>query len=157
MNKHLYQGFSLIHLMAAIAILGILSAIVYPGYQSYVRDARIRQAQSKLLDNARALEQFYIRNHSFRQNSTTWAALPITATEHFCIRFQGNPRAVRPADAEKFTLKAVAFDADKEPRVIRINESHTLSICETSRSRCTDNAAFFSGASGTDKNCRVVQ
>ena len=152
-NEIKQNGFSLIQLLLTLVILGIVAAIAYPTYQNYIRDARIQNVQSKLLENARFLEKFYTQNYSFKKNSTTWAALPITQTDHFCIRPQGNARST---DSEQFTLKAVAWNTAQEPRVIRINESYTISVCESSKSRCSDTAAFFSGSSGTDRNCRVI-
>ena len=52
-------------------------------------------------------------------------------------------------------LKAVALDKNKEPRVIKINESLTTFICESTASSCDDvTKNYFSGA---DKNCSVYR
>ena len=73
-NEIKQNGFSLIQLLLTLVILGIVAAIAYPTYQNYIRDARIQNVQSKLLENARFLEKFYTQNYSFKKNSTTWAA-----------------------------------------------------------------------------------
>ena len=55
-------GFSLIELMAAVIIVGILSAIAIPSYQAHVRSANRAQAQAGLIQLAAAIEQFKTRN-----------------------------------------------------------------------------------------------
>lgn len=55
---------------------------------------------------------------------------------------------------DKFTLKAVAYDKDKEPRILKINESLITVICEGSTSICEEGKNYFSGS---DKKCTVFQ
>lgn len=148
------KGFTLIELLAAIAVLAVLAAIAVPGYQKYVRDIRLNHARTVLLQNAHFMERFYQQHRSFKQTSTTWPALPHTTTGYFCIRPQGNPRG---AHSDKFTLKAVAFDKNGEARIIKINESLTAVVCESSTSSCSDKGGFFSGGGSVDKKCRVFQ
>lgn len=149
-----FKGFTLLELLIAIVILGILATIGTQMYQSYIRSARITEVRSMMMRNAHALEKHYMRHHSFKQNSTTWAALPETQTDTFCIRMQGQARG---ADDDKFTIKAVAFDKEQEPRVFKLNHNLRFFVCETSKSRCDvqpkkgkDN--IFSGTD--DKKCR---
>lgn len=145
------RGFTLIELLVVIAVLAILALIAYPSYQSFVRKSRLEKAHAALLENSRAMERHYTKNRSFTATSTTWPAIPITQTEHFCIRFQGKARGVT---GDKYTIKAVAFDADAEPRVLLINQDQTVRICESSSSRCSDNGEF-SGNSGVDRECSL--
>lgn len=148
------HGLTLVELLATIAVLALLTVIAVPAYQKYIRDTRLQHARTVLLQNAHFMERFYQQNRSFKQTSTTWPVLPAPETEHFCIRPQGQARG---AHENKFTLKAVAFDKNSEPRVLKINESLITVVCETSKSTCTDDGNIFSGSNGTDTKCRVFQ
>lgn len=153
MKKGNFKGFSLTQLVFVMAVIGILASIVYPSYQKYVRDARMREALAGLMESAQFMERFYRKKGSFKQTSTRWPDLPNSwDLEHFCILPHGLARGALDG---KFTLKAVARDKAKEPRVIKINESLTAFICESTASSCDDPAKnYFSGA---DKNCSVYR
>ncbi|NAW33275.1 prepilin-type N-terminal cleavage/methylation domain-containing protein [Halomonas alimentaria] len=66
-NKALYRhkGFTLIELMIAVAVIGILASIAYPSYQRYVQDARRTEAKSALLDVAGAMERCRSANFTY--------------------------------------------------------------------------------------------
>ena len=81
------HGFTLMELMIIITIVAILAAIAYPSYQSFVRKSRLEEANAALLENSRAMERFYARNRTFKATSTTWPALAVSQTQHFCIKF----------------------------------------------------------------------
>ena len=53
------KGFTLIELMIAVAIVGILAGIAYPSYQDSVRKSRRADAQGALLGFANAMERYF--------------------------------------------------------------------------------------------------
>lgn len=59
------QGFSLIELMIAIVIIGIISAIAIPNYSDYVTRSRIPEATAALGDIRVRMEQFYQDNRTY--------------------------------------------------------------------------------------------
>ena len=62
------RGFSLIELMIAVAILGILATIAYPTYLDKVRAAKRVEAKSALLRIANREEQYYTIQHEYTKD-----------------------------------------------------------------------------------------
>ncbi len=60
------NGFTLIELLVVVAIVGILSTLALPSYQSYVDDARRGQAQAALMGFAAAMERYYAETGSYK-------------------------------------------------------------------------------------------
>lgn len=59
------KGFTLIEIIVAIAIVGILSAIALPTYTNYVIRGKIPDATSNLAAKRVQMEQFYQDNHTY--------------------------------------------------------------------------------------------
>jgi type IV pilus assembly protein PilE len=57
-KNHKTQGFTLVELMIAVAIIGILAAISYPMYTANTRSAKRADAQAALISLVNALEQW---------------------------------------------------------------------------------------------------
>jgi type IV pilus assembly protein PilE len=71
------RGFTLIELMVAVAIVGILAAIAYPSYTQYVRRGKIVEALSELATLRVRLEQYYQDNRHYGSSATSCgAAMP---------------------------------------------------------------------------------
>lgn len=64
-KPHRISGFTLIELMVTIVIVAILTAIVLPSYQSYIKRANIKAAQTDLVSLSLAFENYYQRNLSY--------------------------------------------------------------------------------------------
>lgn len=62
--KH-QQGFSLIELMIAIVIVGIITAVAIPNYRDYVTRSRIPEATAALGDLRVRMEQYYQDNRTY--------------------------------------------------------------------------------------------
>ncbi|OFN31819.1 pilin [Neisseria sp. HMSC077D05] len=146
--KEIQRGFSLSQLVFTIMMVGILTSIAYPFYQKYVENTKLQEVRAAMLENAQFLERFYQKNGSFKQSSTQWPDLPIKEIGDFCIKVQGDAKGTPDG---RFTLKAVAR-SDKNPKVLKINESFVTVSCETTESTCEDKAQHFAN---TDKSCKI--
>lgn len=62
-------GFTLIELMIAIVVVGILAAIAVPNYTDYVRRSALSEAFANLSDLRVKLEQFYQTNRNYGSGS----------------------------------------------------------------------------------------
>lgn len=58
-NKH--SGMTLIELMIAVAIVGILAAIAYPSYREYLLRGNRTEAKTALMQASQALEKCFTR------------------------------------------------------------------------------------------------
>jgi len=72
-------GMTLIELLIAVAIVGILAAIALPSYQAHVATANRAEAKGILLENTQFLERNYtVANRYDLDGSGTAIALPFT-------------------------------------------------------------------------------
>ena len=59
------HGFTLVELMIALAVVGLLSAIAYPSYQQQVAKGRRTDAKQGLLELAQKMERFYTERGTY--------------------------------------------------------------------------------------------
>ena len=59
------RGFTLIEIMIAVAIVGILAAVALPSYRTHVDRARRADARTQLLQAAQFMQRFYAANDQF--------------------------------------------------------------------------------------------
>ncbi|HAZ97968.1 MAG TPA: type IV pilin [Halomonas sp.] len=59
------QGFTLIEMLIAVAIIGIVAGIAYPSYTRYVERSLRTDAHAGLLQAASELERCYSRQYSY--------------------------------------------------------------------------------------------
>jgi type IV pilus assembly protein PilE len=69
------KGFTLIELLITVAIVGVLAAIAYPSYRSYVVRNNRAAAQSALMDISQRQQQYVIDNRAY---AATTSALNLT-------------------------------------------------------------------------------
>jgi type IV pilus assembly protein PilE len=68
------SGFTLIELMITVAIIGILSALAYPSYISYIEKGRRAECRSGLLKTMQQQERYFTQRNTyleFTSGSTT--------------------------------------------------------------------------------------
>jgi type IV pilus assembly protein PilE len=83
----LARGFTLIELMIAVAIIGILASIAIPAYQQYVLRANRADAQAILMETAQFMERYFTTNNSYADAALLSGQSPKTGTAKYTISF----------------------------------------------------------------------
>ena len=102
------RGFTLIELMVAVAIVGILAAIAFPSYGSYVRKSKRATAQAALVDMA-SKQQAYLLDR--RAYSTALADIGFAAPQEVVNAYTFTVVADNAASPMQFTATATPIGA----------------------------------------------
>ena len=122
--KHASQGFSLIELMIAVVIMGILLALGLPQFTNYIRDARLRAVAETFLSGVQLARTEAVRRNTLVEflltTSDPTEANLATAT----ASATGANWMVRTADLAIFLEGKVAVDGGGSGgAVIKINDT----------------------------------
>lgn len=90
------RGVTLIELMIAVAIVGILAAIAYPSYQAQVRRGNRTDAKAELMEVAQELEKCFTRLGRYQ---------PTAAGQ--CVAYDNIVAGNRTSEAGKYLLSFV--------------------------------------------------
>lgn len=122
--KNVQKGFTLLELMIAVAILGILTLITYPSYKTYIRRVRLSEVKSTLLMNAQNLERSYRQKGTFENYDQT----KLKQNKYFKITLSKSP--------DHFTLQADPdpMTNEGETCVVTLNDGGTIAASGTNQS-----------------------
>jgi len=79
------RGFSLMELLIAVVILGIIASIALPSYQSYVLRARRADGKAAVTDLAQRLERCFTQYGAYNDASCTVAASSASAEGYYAV------------------------------------------------------------------------
>lgn len=121
------NGFTLIEVMIVVAIIGILAAVAYPAYTSYLVRANRSVATAHLLDIATRQQQYRLDARTFGSLSDIGMGTPPSeVSKHYAISLDGAPTATA------FTAQAVPTGSqlaqDTKCGTLRINQAGTKSV-----------------------------
>ena len=104
-----HKGFTLIELMIAVAIIGILAAIAFPFYGKHVAKANRSAAQGFLLAVSNKQEQYMLDARQYANDpgalTTLGLAAPAEVSRNYTISVSANNAATPPS----YTITATAI------------------------------------------------
>jgi len=79
------KGFTLIELIVAVAIVGILASIAIPSYREYVIRGNRRAAQAAMMEIATRQQQFFVANRRYATEEEIGYSLPPEIDDKYSI------------------------------------------------------------------------
>ncbi|HFC4490698.1 TPA: PilX family type IV pilin [Neisseria gonorrhoeae] len=148
------KGFTLIEMMIVVTILGIISVIAIPSYQSYIEKGYQSQLYTEMVGINNVLKQFILKNPQ-DDNDILKSKLEI-----FVLGYKMNPKI-----AKKYSVSVKFVDAEK-PRVYRLvgvpnaGTGYTLSVWMNSVGdgyKCRDATSVwvYSDTLSADSGCEA--
>ena len=113
-------GFSLIELMIAITIFGIIAAFAYPNYGDYMQRGRLVDASTDLATLAIRIEQQFLETRRYTNDAGQCAMPAIDNTEYFtfdCVIADNN--------LNNFSLRASSTDRLGDGTTVRYTINQT--------------------------------
>lgn len=134
------SGFTLIELMIAVAIVGILAAIALPQYTSYTIRARRTECRAALMQVMQQQERYFTQQNTYLAYLSTAAGIPMK-------QFSGDSAATSACLISAAVCTGSAINAcveisgaprlpDPDVGTIRLRSDGTRSCTGTVQSKC---------------------
>lgn len=121
MERTEQRGFSLIELMIAILIIGVLAAIALPNYQAYLIKSARTAAQAQMIDIANREQQFLVANRAY-VNKTAMEASGFSLEERVSSRYTYDI-TVGSGAVPSFTITFTAKGAQLDDGDLKLNSA----------------------------------
>ena len=116
--KRQVQGFTLLELMIAVAIVAILAAIAYPSYEEHMIKTRRAEGRAAMLEVAARLERCFTRFNAYDHA----ACADIASMRSENGYYQVSPDA----------LNATSFSLQAEPQLAQVKDTKCGTLTLTS-------------------------
>ena len=143
MKNKASRGFTLIELMIVVVILGIVSAIAYPSYTSYVLRSKRTECRSALMQTLQQQERYFTQQNTYLAYTSSAASIPMrqfsgdTLAASACTIAAAACAASTVAACVLLTATPVAADA--EVGNITLQSDGTRGCSGTNASKCWTN------------------
>lgn len=116
------KGFSLMELLIALMIIGVIATMGFKGYQRYADKARYTKAFTSMKEMSEGLEQHYLANGSYPELGS-WEAMvdagsPLVKKNYISVKMPINDPWNQPYEAKsgkgKYELKCAGDPNDQE-------------------------------------------
>ena len=121
MRAHTSGGFTLIEIMIAVLIIGVLSAIALTSYQRNVTETRRKAATACLIESAQRMERFYTTNLTYVGATLDGVQCRADLAAFYTIAIDGT--ATQRAFRIDATAIGVQATRDTDCGVLGINQS----------------------------------
>ena len=117
-TNHRSNGFSLVELLVTIVVIGVLAAVAFGSYQSYIRKGRRADAQAYLMDLVQRQQQYFTDSRSYAADVATLNdPLPATLSSFYTVQ------VATAATPPTFAITATAVGAQVSDGDLTIDNS----------------------------------
>ena len=98
------QGLSLVELLAAVTIVGLLVASAVPAYRHFMAKAKMAEGEAAVLDVRTLQQQYYINTHAYSTDLSVLGYAPMPSLRYYAMEI----RLGDPADPSGLHYQIVA-------------------------------------------------
>ena len=139
-------GFSLMELMIAVAIMGVLFGIALPSYKDYVRRGAVTEAPGVLSDYRIKMEQYYQDHRNYGSGGKCANDDPVPTWSSFS-----------PSSAKNFKYECSSADSGQSYSIKATGTSSSATGHVYYQTGAGTSTATFKGTDVVDKNCWLIR